>query len=83
MTRAEILESVTRILVETFEIDATRVRPEADLAEDLGLDSIDAIDLAVKLEELTGLRVEEGQLKAVRTMQDVIELVEVHLRQAS
>ena len=48
--------------------------------DDLDLDSIDAIDLAVKLEERVGLDLEEEQLRSLRLVQDVVDLVHTHLR---
>ena len=76
MSEAEILERIRAIFKENFAIEPERVTPEAHLFEDLDLDSIDAIDLAVKIEELTGKRVDENSLRSVRTVQDVVDLVE-------
>jgi acyl carrier protein len=82
MTRDEILTRVRDILAETFEIDPERIKPEATLFADLDLDSIDAIDLVVKLQEWTGRRVPEETLRAVRTVDDVVSMIEAHLREA-
>jgi acyl carrier protein len=82
MTRNEILTRVRDILAETFEIDPERIKPEATLFADLDLDSIDAIDLVVKLQEWTGRRVPEETLRAVRTVDDVVSMIEAHLQQA-
>jgi acyl carrier protein len=49
------------------------------LLDDLDLDSIDAIDLAVRLQDLTGKRVDESRLREVRTVRDVVELIELML----
>ena len=48
---------------------------EARLSEDLDLDSIDAVDLVVKLQEMTGQRIKPDDFKSVRTVQDVVERV--------
>ena len=82
MTRDEILTRVRDILAETFEIDPERIKPEATLFSDLDLDSIDAIDLVVKLQEWTGRRVPEETLRAVRTVNDVVTMIEAHLAAA-
>jgi len=82
MTRDEILTRVRDILAETFEIDRERIKPDATLFSDLDLDSIDAIDLVVKLQDWTGRRVPEETLRAVRTVDDVVTMIEAHLRQA-
>ncbi len=79
MNRDEIFSKVRGILAEMFEIDAATVTLESKLVEDLDLDSIDAIDMVVKLQELTGKRVEEAKLRKVRTVGDVVDLVESHL----
>lgn len=76
MVRQEILAKVRDIMVEMFELDPAGITPEAKLMEDLDLDSIDAIDMVVKLQELTGERVAEEQLKQIRTVGDIVDLVE-------
>ncbi|HRE16022.1 MAG TPA: acyl carrier protein [Rhodocyclaceae bacterium] len=75
MTDQEILEQLRRILNETFEIDPARVQPETKLFEELDLDSIDAVDLAIKLQELTGKRIKPEEFKTVRTVADVASAV--------
>ncbi len=81
MTRDEILAELTRTMVDMFEVDADKVTLEARLYEDLDLDSIDAIDMAVKMQEMTGRRVEEQELRKIRTVGDVVALIEGVLRQ--
>lgn len=73
--REQILATLTEILVELFEIDAANVTPDAKLYEDLDIDSIDAIDMVVKVREITGKKVDPEQFKAVRTVQDVVDAV--------
>jgi acyl carrier protein len=60
------------ILVENFEIDPQAVTLDAHLYEDLGLDSIDAVDLAIKVQQLTGKRIKPEEFKHVRTVGDVV-----------
>lgn len=76
MTEQDILEKLRTILEETFEIDPTRVAPETNLFDDLDLDSIDAVDLAIKLQELTGKRIKPEEFKTVRTVADVVKAVQ-------
>ena len=76
MNRAEISSEVRRRISEMFELDPAKVREESLLREDLDLDSIDAIDLAVRIQELTGTRIEESLLRNVRTVGDVIDLID-------
>jgi acyl carrier protein len=75
VTEAEIFERLKRVLVETFEVDARRITPAATLFEDLDLDSIDAVDLAIKLQEISGKRIRPQEFKAIRTVGDVVAAV--------
>jgi acyl carrier protein len=79
VTREEIFGRVRDLLVGSFQIDAKVVTLEARLFEELGLDSIDAIDMVVHLQEWTGRRVAEEALRKVRTVDDIVSLVEAHL----
>jgi acyl carrier protein len=76
VNEAEILERIRAIFQENFAIDPARVTPEAHLFEELDLDSIDAVDLAIKLQEMTGRRIKPEEFKSVRTVGDVITAVE-------
>lgn len=75
MTREQILARVTEVLVQSFDLEPSAVHPAAHLFEELDLDSIDAIDLVVGLEEQTGLDVSEEELKEIRVVQDVVDLI--------
>jgi len=81
-TKEQILARVRQILVESFELEPDDVRPDAHLIDDLDLDSIDAIDLAVSLEEETGLDVSEDELREIQRVQDVVELIHGRLQSA-
>lgn len=75
MSKEELYERLKVYLQELFEIPEEDIVPEARLVEDLDLDSIDAVDLIVKLQELTGQRVSQEAFKSVRTVRDVIDTV--------
>lgn len=75
MQRTEILDHVRRTIAELFELELQDVRAESTVFEDLDLDSIDAIDLVAKLQQLTGERIEEQAMRSVRTVSDLAELV--------
>jgi acyl carrier protein len=62
-----------------FEVPPEKVTLDARLFEDLDLDSIDAIDLMVKLQELTGRKMKPEEFKTVRTVGDVLDRVHVLL----
>jgi acyl carrier protein len=76
VNRGEIYAEVKGRIAEMFEIDPASIQEGSLLREDLDLDSIDAIDLAVKIQELTGARVDESQLRNVRTVGDVVDLID-------
>ena len=76
MTNQEIFDRLRAILIETFDIEAERINPQARLYEDLDIDSIDAVDLIVKLKPLVGKRLQPVAFKAVRTLQDVIDALQ-------
>ena len=71
----QILQEIKTILQDGFEIDPASVTPETHLFDDLDLDSIDAVDLAIKLQELTGTRIKPEDFKQVRRVSDVISVV--------
>ena len=76
MSRVDLHQQLTGYLETLFEIPPERVTMEARLVEDLDLDSIDVVDLLVKLRELTGRRVKAEDFKSVRTVGDVLDSIE-------
>jgi acyl carrier protein len=79
MTRDEIMTRVRDLLTKRFDIDPARITPEARLFQDLDLDSVDAIDIAVELQAWTGRRLPEESLRSIRTVADVISTIEAHI----
>ena len=75
MTDAEIEKAVRDILVQDFEVDAATLTPETNLFTDLDLDSIDAIDLTVRLQQETGRKVNPEDFRSIRTLADVVAAV--------
>lgn len=80
LSRDQIFRELTRELCALFELTPEQITPKARLYDDLDLDSIDAVDLAVRLQELTKKRIKPEQFKAVRTVEDVVDAVEQMLR---
>lgn len=76
MNRSEIFERVRDTLSEYFEIPPAEIRLESHLRDDLDLDSVDAIDMAVRLQDLTATRFEEESLKNLQTVGDTVDLIE-------
>lgn len=76
MTKTEIYEKIAQTLQELFEIPSAKIKPEARLYEDLDIDSIDAVDLIVKMRQATGKRLEPEMFKTVRTIEDVVNALD-------
>jgi len=73
ISKEEIYPMMVDMLHEMFELDKSKITLNADLYADLDIDSIDAVDLAVKLKEITGKRLQPEVFKNIRTVQDVID----------
>jgi acyl carrier protein len=75
----DILARLRQVLHDTFEIEPARVTPAAHLFTDLELDSIDAVDLAIQVQDMTGARIKPEDFKSVRTVGDVVATVKTLL----
>lgn len=68
----QIFHQIQTLLVELFELDADDIHLESNLYQDLDLDSIDAVDLVVRLQNFTGKKIQPDEFKNVRTVNDVV-----------
>jgi acyl carrier protein len=75
MTDAEIESKIKSILSTEFEVDTAMLKPETNLFTDLDLDSIDAVDLVVRLQQEVGKKVDPAEFKKIRTFGDVVAAV--------
>lgn len=75
MSKQEIFEQISGYMHEYFELPLESIHLDSKLFEDLDLDSIDAVDLIVKLQELTGEKIAPESFKDVRTVNDVVDKV--------
>lgn len=75
-SQEEIYQKIAAVLEELFEIDPADIHPQANLYQDLDIDSIDAVDLVVELKKMTGKKIKPEDFKSVRTVQDVVTEVE-------
>ena len=71
-------EKVRDIIVETLGCDAEEVTPEASLADDLGADSLAAVELVMALEEATGLSIAEEDAANLKTVSDILTYLATH-----
>ena len=76
MTKAEIEQKIKDILVSDFEVDAEKLTPDVNLFTDLDLDSIDAVDLVVRLQQEVKKKVNPEEFSKIRTLRDVVDAVE-------
>lgn len=73
MDKQQIYDKIHDALIENFELKPEKVVPEARLYEDLNLDSIDAVDLIVKLKSFIPRNIDPDVFKNMRTLQDVVD----------
>ena len=74
-TKEQIFEEVKNILIEELEIAEQDIKPEANLFEDLDLDSIDAVDIAVRMQKFTNKKLSSAEFKQIKTVNDIVEAV--------
>jgi len=76
----EIMEKVKKILAQEFELEPAQLTPEANLYVDLGLDSLDSVDLVVALEKEFQFKInrerDEEKIRAIRTLNDIVGFIE-------
>lgn len=73
-----IFEQLKKILVERFDVDPSKILPETDLQKDLNLDSMDAIDLLLAINESFMIRVPEQTLENVHTISQLVSVIAAH-----
>jgi len=75
MTKETVVKKVQEILEESFEINPEDITLESNLFTDLDLDSIDAVDMVVTLQEYTGKKIDPDVFKSVRLVSDIVDAV--------
>ena len=76
MTRQEIEENVREFLIDDLEIDEEKVHPEALLKDDLGIDSLDFVDIVVIIERRFGFKIKPEQMAGVQTLRQFCDYIE-------
>ena len=76
MTEQEVIDTIHKVFEESFEIGRERLQPQAHIFNDLGLDSLDIVDLVVALQQSFGVKIrnEEG-IRNIRTLQDLYQFI--------
>ena len=80
LNRDQIFIKIQEALVDLFELDASDIQLDTKLYQELDLDSLDAVDLVVHLQKLTGKKIQPEEFKLVRTVKDVVDSVEKLLK---
>lgn len=76
MTEQEIIEITNRVFEESFELEKEKLKPEAHIFTDLGLDSLDIVDLVAALQKNFGVNMRnEEEIRNIRTLQDVYNFI--------
>ncbi len=75
MSKDEIYIWVVDMLHEMFELEKSKITPQSNLYTELDIDSIDAVDIVVKMNQITGKRLNPDVFRAVRTVQDVVNVL--------
>ena len=80
MDRKEIEEKVKDFLIEDLEIDEENIYPEANLKEDVGIDSLDFVDIVVIVEKNFGFKIKPEEMAGVQTLSDFYDYIENKLK---
>lgn len=76
MERKEIEEKVRNFMVDELEIDEEKIKPGAKLKDDLGIDSLDFVDIVVIVEKNFGFKIKPEEMKGVVTLKDFCDYIE-------
>jgi acyl carrier protein len=71
-----IREKLTEILVSEFEIEPEKITPDASIQSDLGIDSLDVVDMVVLIQDEFGIKLQAQDFKDVKTFDDLVKLLE-------
>lgn len=73
-----VLEKLKKILCEQFDVDAADINSETTLAEDLGADSLDVVDLLMSIDDEFGLEIPDEEVENIKTVGALVEYIEKH-----
>ncbi|OFY57104.1 MAG: acyl carrier protein [Bacteroidetes bacterium RBG_13_46_8] len=80
MKREDIESKINGFLMEEFEIEGSKISPGAHLKNDLGLESLDFVDIAVIVQKEFGLTLKGEEMTAIRTLQNLYDYIETCFR---
>ena len=79
MEKSQIIEKINAFLVEDFEIDAEKLVPSANFKKDLGINSLDIVDVVVTVDNLFGVKIKAEDLRTVTTLQAFYDFIDAKL----
>lgn len=82
MDKLTLIKEINDVMIEGFELEASQLTPDAKIVDDLELDSLDAIDMLVYLEDKIKIKVDAETFRSVKTLNDVYTVVEEVLSQS-
>lgn len=79
MTKQEIIEKINDFLIEELEIDNEKVAPTADLRDDIGIDSLDYVDIVAFVKSTFGFKIQSEDFEKIRTLGEFYEFLDSKL----
>ena len=76
MLREEIEEKVRNFLIEDLEIDEDKIKDDAKLKDDMGIDSLDFVDIVVIVEKNFGFKIKPEEMKGITTLKEFCDYIE-------
>ncbi len=76
MERKEIEEKVKAFLIDELEVDEDKIAPDALLKEDIGIDSLDFVDIVVIVERTFGFKIKPEEMAGVKTLSDFCDYIQ-------
>ena len=76
MNRTEIEQKVREFLIEDLEVEEENIHPDALLKDDLGIDSLDFVDIVVIIERKCGFKIKPEEMAGVNTLQKFCDYIE-------
>lgn len=78
MTRKEIEQQVNRFFIDTLELEESAITPDANLKNDLGMTSVDAVEMRLHIYKHLGFQPQKKDMMNIRTVRDVYDYIEQH-----
>ena len=72
---ADVLERITKIVVDRLEVEESEVKPEASFKDDLGADSLDVVELVMELEDEFGMEISDEDAEKISTVGDAVNYI--------